>query len=192
MKALLGLGALLSAAVSPAASGMTGALAASCVRVDTLVSATAFRSYPADPVWRGPWHKPDVRNGTAHRYRTVVREEGTAPPDFAGHLKVVSYGCGAGLKCPLFVDLKTGKVAFVPALASVEQPYDLADVPRIADPRLVYHVDSRLLVAVGTRNEDDRLTGAAQFEWRGDRLRLIRFIPHTALCRDGTGQGSPL
>lgn len=128
----------------------------------------------------------------AHLYRTVVRNEGTAPPDFAGHLKVISYGCGAGVTCPLFFDVKTGKVAFLPILASVGQRYDVADVPGIADLRLVYHVDSRLLVAVGARNENDRLNGATQFEWRGGRLRLIRFVPHTALCRDVTDQGSAL
>ena len=122
-------------------------------------------------------------------YRTVVRSEAVGPPDFAGHFKVVRHGCGAGMTCPLFFDLKSGRVILVPALESVEQPYEIGNVRGIDDLRLVYRLDSRLLVAVGTRNERDRLTGATLFEMRKNRLRLVRFIPNKALCLDGPGLG---
>jgi len=93
------------------------------------------------------------------------------------------------MTCPLFIDLKTGKVTFAAAIASVEHLYDLPDVAGIDDVRLVYRADSRLLVAVGTRNEDLRLTGATLFEWREGGLQVIRFIPKDALCLDTAGGG---
>lgn len=183
----MGLAALLLAGAPAVQSEAT--TAPPCIPVAGLISPAAFRKYPAGPLLRGPWRRPDVRRGVAHRYRTVLREEGVGPPDFAGHLKVVSHGCGAGLTCPLFVDLKTGKVLYLPALGSVAQPYDVADVPGIDDLRLVHRADSRLLVAVGARNESERLAGATMFEWRGDRLHLRRFIPDKALCLDSAGLG---
>jgi hypothetical protein len=86
----------------------------------------------------------------------------------------------------MFIDLKTGKVTFLSSLQSVEWNYavadDLVEVPGIEDSRLVYRPDSRLLVAVGMRNEDERLGGATLYDWRDGAPRLIRFIPRKMFC----------
>jgi hypothetical protein len=148
-----------------------------------------FRRYPAYANMHGRWHAPDVRFGEARLYRTILRSEGVGPPDFAGRYKVVSHGCGAGMICPLFLNLETGKVRSVRTLQSVEWNYEIADnvekAVGIKDTRLVYRRDSRLLVALGTRNETMRLTGATLYEWRNGGPRLIRFVPQSAFCADG-------
>ena len=158
-----------------------------CIAVATLVSPAMFRRYPADAIWKGPGLAPDVGHGNAHLFRTAIRAEAVGPPNFAGRYKLGTHGCGAGSACPFVVDLETGRVRFEPALTSIETLYDVADIAGIHDLRLVSRADSRLLVAVGTRNEDLRLAGASLFEWRDDRLRLIRFVPHSLLCHDRPG-----
>jgi hypothetical protein len=151
-----------------------------------------FRRYPADANWRGRWRAPDVRFGEARRYRTNLRAEGAGPPDFAGRYKVVNHGCGAGMICPLFVNLETGAVRYVPALQSVEWNYEIGDnVGKeigIEDTRLVFRRDSRLLVALGTRNETKQLAGMTLYEWRDGGPRLVRFVPQRKLCASGSGR----
>jgi len=187
MKMLLGLGVLAPLAlVVPATPGVAEPIGNGCVAAQSLLTPAAFRKYPADSRWRGPWHAPDVRHGPAHLYRTVVRSEGVGPPDFAGHFKVVRAGCGAGTICPLFVNLKTGRVTVLSSLLNVEIDYARADEVGKAlgtdDTRLVYRRDSRLLVVLGTRNENMKLSGATLYEWRDNGPRLIRFIPERQLC----------
>lgn len=189
MKALLSLGLLLLGGGAVPALSREVVSGKSCIPIANVISPAEFGRHPVDVVARGPWRKPNVRRGMGHLYRTVLSREGSAPPNFAGHYKVVTHGCGAGMTCPLFIDLKTGKVTFAAAIASVEHLYDLPDVAGIDDVRLVCRADSRLLVAVGTRNEDLRLTGATLFEWREGGLQVIRFIPKDALCLDTAGGG---
>jgi hypothetical protein len=183
MKRFLNLVALLSLAAAQSPDRSIAAVPR-CVPIDTLVSPAMFKRYPATAAWHGLWQKPDVRSGKAHLYRTVLRSEGAGPPDFAGYLKVVRHGCGAGMTCPLFLNLRTGKVVFEPAIESVGWDLDIEEVAGENDLRLVYRADSRLLVAVGSRNERLNTIGAKLFEWRGDHLQLMRFIPVAVLCRD--------
>lgn len=179
---------LLPISITAATPVRGEALVRACIAPASLVSPSAFRRYPAKS-WRGRWHRPNVRAGEAHRYRTVVRAEGKGPPNFAGHVTLLTHGCGAGMTCPMFLDLATGKVGVAPSLKSVEWDFARGDaVARAAgieDSRLIYHRDSRLLVALGTRNEDLKLNGAALFEWRGSGLKLIRFVPERMLCPEG-------
>ena len=54
-----------------------------------------------------------------------------------------------------------------------------------ASTRLTCHRDSRLMVLVGTRNEDERTAGVSLYEWREQGPRLIRFVPERQLCGEG-------
>jgi hypothetical protein len=158
-----------------------------CIVATSLFSPESFRAYPAGPVWNGTPKAPDTRFGEAHRFRTVLHAEAKGPPDFAGHYKVVTHGCGAGLACPMFVDLQTGRVQQVSSLASIEvdyaRAYEVEKAIGIADTRLVYRSDSRLLVALGTRNENPKLAGATLYEWTDRGPHMRRFIPENKLCR---------
>ena len=88
------------------------------------------------------------------------------------------------MTCPFFVNLQTGEVTFDASLQSVYWNDAIADVPGVEDLRLVYRADSRLLVAVGSRNEDLRSKGVSFFKWRDTGPTLIRFVPDAALCHD--------
>jgi len=164
----------------------------SCTIAADLASLAEFRKYPVGSQSHEPWHAPDVRRGRGHLYRSLIRSEGRGPPDFAGRYKVVRAGCGAGMICPLFVDLRTGKVTWVPSLQSIEWSYanagPMEEATGIADNRLVYRRHSRLLIALGTRNEQNDLSGATLYDWREEGPRLIRFIPQASLCAGGASR----
>ena len=131
------------------------------------------------PVMRSPTVPPDVRSGQAHFYRTAIRAAAKGGADFAGHYTIVRIGCGATTACLAIVDTVNGKVFFPRELTGATAL--LVDSP---DPVGIfnYRVDSRLLVVIGTPNEDAAREGASYFIWQNDRLRLIRFFSAATLC----------
>lgn len=177
--------ALALTVIGAAAAASSGsAPAATCVNLSDLVSPVAFARYPAEHATSATWRGPDVTRGRAHLYRTMLRENVSGTPDFAGHYTVVHIGCGAGLACPAFVDRRTGRVFFPPAIRSVYfLPADTE--PAGATDPLTYQADSRLLVILGARNEEDRTSGVTQYDWRDGNPRQLRFVPEASLCRNG-------
>lgn len=150
---------------------------ASCIPIETFWSPALFARYPVKSS-QGPWRVPNVLGGEAHRFRTMVNRYGQGEPDFAGHYRILSLGCGTGSDCPIFVDRASGRVAFSPVLRVASlMPVDLG-----ASRRLTYRRDSRLLVLIGVRDEDEKTAGASLFEWRAGGLHLIRFVPRRRLC----------
>jgi hypothetical protein len=150
-----------------------------CEAIAKLISPAAFAKRPARP-WRGVMRAPDVRAGEARRFRTALRDGAAGPPDLAGRWRVVPIGCGAGATCPAFIDRRSGRVVF---------PADLKVVAELTPsrfgtgwPRLVHRRDSRLLVAIGSANEDPARAGVSLFDWREGRPRLLRFVPESRLC----------
>lgn len=154
--------------------------AAPCLKVADLLANAPFARYPAKHL-AGPWHAPDVSRGTAHLFRTRLREDSRGAPDFAGRFKMVAIGCGAGAVCPAIVDKGSGRVAFVPEFRSVSWLFsDVAGADSV--DRLTYRRNSRLLVLFGARNEEERSGGVTFYDWRGGRPHLVRFVPEERLC----------
>lgn len=74
-----------------------------------------FEDFPVNTQYAGPAHAVDLKSHAyAARYRTVLREGATRPPDFAGKYKVVSWGCGSPCHTIAMVDLESGRVYFGP------------------------------------------------------------------------------
>jgi hypothetical protein len=160
---------------------------AACLSQNALVGHAPFGRYPAR-LATTRWRLPDVRRGDAHLYRTVLRHDGAAPPDFAGVYRLVWIGCGSGSACPAFVNRKTGRVTFAPELRVISwMPHDEAPDGLPAAERLTYRKDSRLLVVLGLRNEQIPTSGFTMYEWRDDRLHLIKFVPQVRLCARTSG-----
>jgi hypothetical protein len=157
-----------------------------CTAVAQLVAMERLRQFRVRPS-AGPWRSPDVSHGNAHAYRTVLKREGALPPDFAGHIRVVRIGCGAGSVCPAFADRSNGRVTFDPRLAVVSW---MTEEPGVRQPanseRLNYRRDSSLLVVLGVRNEEERTSGATLYRWTAGALHLVRFVPRNGLCSNGT------
>ena len=94
-------------------------------------------------------------------------------PDFAGHYKVVTWGCGAGCVQFAIVNVQTGDVHFPPEVETV-----MALPEREEDP-VQRRTGSRLLVLTGRkvkpgwRAAED---GKFYYEWKDDRLVLLRKV----------------
>lgn len=129
---------------------------------------------------------PNVESGKAHLYRTVIREEASLGPNFAGHYTIIRIGCGAATTCLAIADAENGNVYFPPELKTVEAL--LVDTGAVNVETLNYRWNSSLLVVVGAPDEKQGRAGISYYIWHADVLKLIRFIPAAELCEpEGDG-----
>jgi hypothetical protein len=169
--------------LAQALSAAQAATLALLIVAGTVVLATAggaagpprFADYPADAAYRGTPAPPDFRrNPAAEPFAVQLREGARRGPNFAGHLRVVEWSCGAGCQRWMIVNTKTGRIH---------------DSPEPGAFGLEYQVNSRLLVAntVGRFTAADPPSGvpiAKYYVWRNDRLQLI---DTRVLKRSGSG-----
>jgi len=151
---------------------------------DTLLGKQIFDAQPVPaPTTAARPTAPIVTHGRAKLYRTLLRERAKQAPNFAGHYTIIEIGCGAGARCPAIVDAQTGKVFFPPELRVAEAL--LMDVGEADFETLNYRLDSRVLVVVGTPNENFGREGIYYYVWRDDQLALFRFLPAAKICGPG-------
>ena len=86
-----------------------------------------FSAHPASNAYDGPRVTPIIEKGnSASRYRTTIRRGADGPPNFAGHFRVVTCGCGSDCHDLALVDIETGSVCLVERLhAAVGYEYHL-------------------------------------------------------------------
>jgi hypothetical protein len=129
-----------------------------------------FEDFPAAEQFNGKPARVKLTSRRARLYRTTIRTQAEEPPDFAGHYKVATWGCGAGCAGLAAVDLKTGKVYFVPQVEAVMVLLEQDEVP------IQRRADSRLLILQGAVMDAAERTrrGKFYYEWRNNRFRLLR------------------
>jgi hypothetical protein len=150
-------------------------------RFDRILSNAAFRDHRvlasatiARPI------APLVSTGPAHSYRTAIREGAKRGPNFAGHYTIVEIGCGSAAVCTAIADARTGRVYFPAAIREVGAL--LVDTGNVDVGMLNYRRNSRLMIVIGTPNDDRTRAGVGYYIWNGGHLRLIRHISAPALC----------
>jgi hypothetical protein len=151
--------------------------------------APSFKNYPADPKEVVLDPKLDLTsNPIARMYRTVLRQEIAKGPNFAGHYRVASWGCGTSCAMFAVVDLKTGRVMTTREFFALSGDYLAADDflrgTKSDDWGFRYKNDSSLLVVLGAPNEDESKAGAYYFILQGERLRLIHTTRVVKKCED--------
>lgn len=149
--------------------GLVGALAlgAQIPTFDSFHTTEVFDGKPAKPLLRTPVQK---------RFATQIREQAMLPPNFAGHYKIIEWGCGSSCVSIAIVDLKTGRVYDGPfSILGYGTPYKYEG----GDDELQYKVSSRLLIARGCPG--DQNCGTYYYECKNDRLNQLRFVPHGPL-----------
>jgi hypothetical protein len=167
------------------ASMTTAAAAEPCRSVADLTAPAAFARYTTGGRG-GRWQPADTRQGQARLYRTVLALATRGPPNFAARFSLVEIGCGAGAVCPAFVDRVTGRTWFEPGLRVVSSlPGELREGHPDYE-RLTYRRTSRLLVVIGSPNEEPIRAGAHLYRIDGGRVRRVSFIPQSALCGFGS------
>jgi hypothetical protein len=142
--------------------------------------APSFNAYhvPDTPLAETP--KLDLKSSaTARQFRTLLRQEITKGPNFAGHYRVAVWGCGTSCADFAVVNLETGRVIELDDFYATSTVYFDIDNKKVFpasqsdDSAFGFRKDSRLLVILGDLNEDENREGAFYFVLEGERLRLI-------------------
>ena len=149
---------------------MTSLLLALILAGPSLPGSSAFRfeDFSTDVEVVTSPASPAVSSGKARRYRTILRRASKESPDFAGHYRVVKWGCGTCCSEFAILDLKTGEAWFAPFFIACGYPPGSSE----SDAGLLYRADSRLFVAAGARNE--RGWGIYYYRWTGRELELLK------------------
>ena len=116
----------------------------------------------------------------AGTFRTRLNNGLREGVNFAGHYIVVGWGCGTGCISGAVIDARNGRVYFPNAFHDIGVWYD--DNGYTPEP-VKYKKNSRLFVISGIsgdqeeRSDDNNIWGDYYYEWKGDGLNLIRFVP---------------
>jgi hypothetical protein len=178
---LLAVGLGISATASPdtawASESITG-----CFPI-TLADAASFdppnfERYPAAPTVNGSAKIDLTSHPMARRYRTMLRTQAKAGPNFAGHYVIAGWGCGSSCLQFAIIDAQDGRVYFPPRIRSVSGVHvDRApDEPEPEFLGLRFHIDSRMLIIVGAQNDDPAQEGIGYYEWTGRELKRVRWL----------------
>jgi len=150
-------------------------------------SAPRFEQYPAAIVPPFSPAKLDLRSSPiANMYRTVIRQQMKQGPNFAGHYRVAIWGCGSSCAQFAVVDLQSGRVITAKGVNNVSDVHFGANdfLPGTDSEEWGFRLkkDSRLLVLVGTLNEDESKEGAFYYVLKDGRLQPI----HKTLAKRNT------
>lgn len=124
-----------------------------------------FEDFPVDEVFDRTPAPVVLAAARARQFRTVLREEAGRGPNFSGHYRVATWGCGSDCHAFAIIDAATGTVYFKPDALFV------AGLLGNDEERIQFRKNSRLLVLVGSRNDNGG--GKYYYEWTGTRLKLL-------------------
>ncbi len=184
--------AVLAAVVALAAPAAGRPVSDDClITIDAISQATPrFEDYPAPAETIGAPAPVDLASHPeARKYRTQIRSDARAGPNFAGHFTIVGWGCGAACLQWSVVNARTGKVWFEPTVSVVDANHVGDEGSHTAGVNsdfynLRFRLDSQLLVVLGAPQEDETRDGAGFYRWDGARFSLLKFIPRNEACRE--------
>jgi len=136
------------------------------------VWAFRFQDYAVKDVFKGQPAPPILGRDGWWSFRTRIRYGAAKGPNFAGHYTVVGWGCGAGCVAGVLVDAISGRVYDMPfgTLAMIDSSGSF-------HKGSAYQLKSRLLIADGCPNEDEKKCGTHYYEWKDNKFVLLRFDP---------------
>jgi hypothetical protein len=114
----------------------------------------------------------------ARQYRTELRAQALAGPNFDGHYTVAGWGCGSSCLQFAIVNTDTGAVYFSSDLKTISGVH-VGSGRNESESRfwgLRFKLNSRLLIVIGAPNEDESAEGVYYFEWTGKSLRLLQWF----------------
>ena len=127
-----------------------------------------FEDFPITEHWNGVPATVRLTTPWERMFRTRLSDAGKKQPNFAGHYRIVIWGCGSNCRAGAVVDLTTGSV-FPPPLAAHGEGWDhwamgSEEIQRSIDSR----ANSRLAVV---RSMD--VPDVYYFVWENDRFTEI-------------------
>jgi len=147
----------------------------SCVYTFGQTRIPQFKDFPAQGKYAGK-NAPVIITGEDRMYRTRLKEAAQEQPNFAGHYVLAAWGCGAGCLMGAVIDVNTGKVHWFPHSICCWNDTGRDDnfTP------IVFRLNSRLVVFIGLRNEQDSDQGAHFYEFAKTGFKYIRTIKSAA------------
>jgi hypothetical protein len=146
------------------------------------VTQPHFSNYPA-PIWRGKVASLRLTSHPyARKFRTNLRRQLRGGVNFAGHYTVASAGCGTGCSVTAIIDAQTGSAYFPSEFDGWTAILGDYEWQPNEDVR-TFRKDSRLLRVVGRpsigKADEEKYgpSGIYFYDWKGNKLRLIKFIP---------------
>lgn len=133
------------------------------------VQAFKFEQYPAIVVATSAIAKPILTTKLAKQYKTVITLAMSEPANFAGHYRVVTWGCGTDCRGFAILNKLSGVAYTLPGVKYV------AGIMGNAEERLDFKGDSRLFVISGLVN--DETEGKFYYLWERERLKLLVKMP---------------
>jgi hypothetical protein len=134
-----------------------------------------FEEYPVDsggPASVTQLVGPDLASHPeARQYRTTLRRETKAGPNFAGHFSLVRIGCGSSCAFLAVVDRLTGRVHFPHEFGPLSWSGWPGD-----DYGYTFRADSRLVRACGDPGESGR-PACYYYLWSDDHASLLMKRP---------------
>ena len=126
-------------------------------------SKPRFDQYPVKTVFKGKPAPVKLSSAKGARYyRTNLRNAAKEGANFAGRYAIGTWGCGSPCMIGGMVDLKTGKVTWIPQTG--------ADVMDIA-----FRIDSRLVI-INSRDVLNKESPEGPPKWLGDWPEELFFV----------------
>jgi hypothetical protein len=133
------------------------------------VWAFKFQDYAVKNIFQGKPAPPILISKSQRMYRTMIREGAAKGPNFAGHYTIAQWGCGSACASIVVVDAVSGRV--------YDAPFGWISMARENEHGPIYQLKSRLFIADGCLNEEDRKCGTHYYEWKDNKFVLLRFDP---------------
>ena len=144
-----------------------------------------FRDYAA-AAFRGKAAPLKLTTPLARGYRTRLREGARRAVNFAGRYKLHTWSCGTGCLQMALIDAQTGNVFFPKELNGFIACYYGTQPVNDLEEALQFQKGSRLIVMSGypysERGKDEPKKGLYYYEWTGDGLKLVKFVPKDEGC----------
>ena len=130
-----------------------------------------FADYKTTRFYKGKPIRPTIEKHQ-RMFQTRIRQGARHGPNFAGMYIIASWGCGSGCVSFAVVNARTGKV--------YDAPFSILGVPYLTDSGreyqgLDYTLGSRLPVADGCPEDEEKDCGTHYYEWKGTQFRQLRF-----------------
>jgi TPR repeat protein len=126
-----------------------------------------FEDYPSTHPYQGPRANVKLVNKRDYRYRTNIRATESYPVNFSGEYVLSTWGCGTSCESGVVVNARTGTVVWLPGSICCWEG---------AGERVVFRLDSRLLILSGFINEEGE-HGMHFYELRNDSFTYLFTIP---------------
>ena len=137
-----------------------------------------FADFPVRKAWKGRPAEVKLITSEARSYRTRLRDAAKEKPNFAGHFRVVIWGCGSECIAGAIVDLQTGRVLAPPSLGNPGESHSSFCQSAYAPSGVEYRVDSKLLIVRCGLNfnlrQNKNIPDTYYYAWEEERVRLVR------------------